>query len=150
MKSITLLLSLCACLGPCGLERPSLERDFVLPTDYAGWVVIEYGVEGGHTPSSTDGRDQVPVPKSGKIQLTTPYKSGVLNDRYTRSNGTPIRTLSGEKLTRSEEHEATRSTPFVCCGGTRTYEDVSAGKPKRTFDYFYVGKGPAGDAPTIP
>ena len=47
MKSITLLLSLCACLGPCGLERPSLQRDFVLPTDYAGWVVIEYGVEAG-------------------------------------------------------------------------------------------------------
>ena len=150
MTPFPLLFSLFACVGQCGLDGQTIQRDLVLPNDHAGWVVIEYGVDGGHTPSIIDGREQIPFPASGRLQLSTPYNSGVLDDRFRLERGDIIGTLSGDRLSRTEEHAVTRPIPFVCCGGTRTHKDVSAGIPQRVFDYFYVGTGPAGEPPAIP
>jgi len=150
MSSFPLLLSLFACFGQSGSERGTNARDFVLPNGHEGWVVVEYGVDGAELPPSVDGRTSVRVSASGQVQISTPYASGIRDDRYRFADGSMAPTLSGERLSRSAEHAATRGTPFVCCGGTRTYEDISAGDPKRFFEYFYVGKGPAGDGPSIP
>ena len=150
MSRFMVLLSLVACGGQFGVSKTPLQRDFVLSGAHNGWVVIEYGVDGVSPSPVKDGREQIQIPPGGKIQVSTPYKAGVSNDRYRQANGTAIPTLSDDRLFRSDEHAATRATPFVCCGGTRTYEDVSAGQPQRIFEYFYAGKGPAGTPPTIP
>jgi len=150
MSSFPFLLSLFACFGQSGSEQGTNARDFVLPNGHQGWVVIEHGVEDADTPSSVDGRTMIRVLASGQVQLSTPYASGILDDRYRFADGSMAPTLSGERLSRTAEHAATRATPFICCGGTRTYENISIGAPKRFFEYFYVGKGPAGDSPSIP
>lgn len=149
MSSITLLLSLFACVGPWSSEQ-NQARDFQLANGHEGWVVIEYGVDGAGTPPLVDGRPLIRVPLGGQTQISTPYVSGIRNDQYRFKDGSTAATLAGERLSRSAEHAATRTSPFVCCGGTRTHEDISAQSPKRFFEYFYVGKGPAGETPSIP
>lgn len=150
MSLFTLLFSLFACIGQSGSERQAHARDFVLPNGHEGWVVVEYGVDGAGALPSVGGRTLIRVSPSGRVQISTPYANGKLDDRYRFANGSMAPTLSGERLSRSAEHAVTRATPFVCCGGTRTHENISAGDSKRWFEYFYVGKGPAGDSPSIP
>lgn len=150
MSAFLVVLGLLGCLTQCGNERTALERTIVLPNDHDGWVVIEYGVDGALTPSAADGQTRVTVPATGRTQLSTPFQSGRTSDQYQLTNGTAMHTLTADRLSRGDEHDAVRPTPFVCCGGTRTVQDVSGGGAKRVFEYFYVGKGPAGETPTIP
>jgi hypothetical protein len=150
MSLFTLLFTLFACIGESGSERRTNARDFVLPNGHEGWVVVEYGVDGAGALPSVGGRTLVRVSPSGQVQISTPYANGILDDRYRFADGSMAPTLSSQRLSRSAEHAATRATPFICCGGTRSHENISAGDPKRWFEYFYVGKGPAGDGPSIP
>lgn len=150
MSLFTLLFPLFACFGQSGSEKQAHARDFVLPNGHEGWVVVEYGVDGAGPLPPVEGRQLVVVSSSGQVQVSTPYTPAILDDRYRFADGSIAPTLSGERLSRSAEHAATRGTPFVCCGGTRSHQNISAGDPKRVFEYFYVGKGPAGDSPSIP
>lgn len=150
MLALPLVLTLTGCINQCGFTGTTAERVVVIPNELTGWVVIEYGSGGENAPSTTEASPPLRVPASGRVQVSTRFQSGLTADRYQRDSGTPIPTLTPDRLSRGEEQGATRPTPFVCCGGVRTHHDVSGGGTKRVFEYFYVGTGPAGAPPTLP
>lgn len=142
---LVLLFTLTGCSGT---NTTSVEhRDHVLPLGYTGWVFVEHGIPEAAPLPQQEGREIANIPDSGFLQVQAPHRSTRIVHRYQRAAGAAIPALREERLTGDEERAATRSAEFVCCGGT--VEEITDGRT-RTLDYFYVGRGPAGERPAPP
>lgn len=63
----------------CSTRPPTV---FVLPTDFHGWVVVEYDVDDGDEPELAEGCEVVVIPTNGVVRLSTPLRIGYAFDRY--------------------------------------------------------------------
>ena len=124
------------------------KQEYSFPDEFSGWVFVEYGVKDTPTLEKIGEREQVQIPTNGVLQIPNPFVSSRIEHRYKTKSGTVLPDLSLERLSYGEEKQAIREKAFVCCGGTATITEQ--GSPKRTFSYFYVGKGPAKERPNLP
>lgn len=136
MTRALLLVALAACARPEPLT-------YVVPQEVDGWVVVSFGVPGVEPAPVEQGARVVRVSAAGRAQTGTPLRSAPT--RYTDSSGRVLPVLEDEGVGYDAAHAVIRDTRFVCCRTNGTID--LAGQPERTIERFYVGRGPAGEAP---
>jgi hypothetical protein len=126
----------------CAADPPLL---YVLEDDYAGWVTVEVGAPGVPEAPVADGWRQVEV-KAGHARTGSGFGGGPA--RFATEGGAPLTLLEDRGVGYDEALQVTREATFVCC---RTNARVVVeGRSARTFERFYVGRGPAGEPPPWP
>jgi hypothetical protein len=127
----------------CGSPEP---MTFVVPTDYEGWVVVELAIPGLDPAPLEAGVRVMRIDASGRAKTGSPLRAGKL--RYADAGGRSLSVLEDNGVGYDAAHAVTRAAPFACCrtNGTTQAEDA----PERTFERFYVGRGPAGEPPALP
>ena len=130
----------------CSFCTEQYKATYDIPNDFEGWVVVEYGLASEPALSVAEGRTIVHVSSSGEVRTSTPQVVGRIDYRYfaVADDGSRRELLYLGPDEQPEEQQV-RDEPFVCCLHTGTRQDM--GSPERMFEGFYVGVGPAGDAP---
>ena len=88
------------------------------------------------------------IPASGWFQTRDAFRMAVVDHRFRTSAGQDLPVLASAGVQPTDEPLSTRPAGFVCCQST--LEHIDALGTKRTFDTFYVGRGPAGTRPPPP
>ena len=127
----------------CGSPEP---MTYVVPTDYEGWVGVEFAVPGLDPAPLEAGVRVLRIDASGHARTGSALRAGKLG--YADAGGRSLSVLEDDGVGYDAAHAVTRDAPFACC---RTNGTAQAGDaPERTFERFYVGRGPAGEPPALP
>jgi hypothetical protein len=129
-------LHLALLLAGCAPELAS--RDVLLPTDFSGWVEVEFA-------SATASDGTILVDASGRGRSRALMIPGATDTTYRTAAG-ELPVLERQGVGYDAACATVRSQPFVCCVTTGTRAEGDG--PTRSVLTFYVGKGPAcGAAP---
>lgn len=135
---IAVLLSL-ACARPEPLT-------YAIPAGFDGWVDVELSVSGVAVAPLVAGERVVAIGAEGSARTGSGLGSGGI--RCVASEGSPLPVLEDQGVGYDEAWTVTRPSPFVCCRTNRS--ERRAGEAERTFERFYVGRGPALTAARAP
>lgn len=129
---IAALLLVSACSSRAGFT-------YEVPASFEGWVTVDFAIpEAQAVPAEV-----LRVHTNGRARTRSALPTGPA--RYADDQGHPLPVLEDEGLGYDAARAVTRDTRFVCCRANGT--SSAEGKPGRTFEQFYVGRGPAGTTP---
>lgn len=70
------------CIGWAMFHSTRRPDRFVITQGYVGWVIVEYKVNGAPALPQEDGRDLYKIPRSGRLQTSSPPEDGMAQDEY--------------------------------------------------------------------
>jgi uncharacterized protein DUF6843 len=134
------------------VDKDATPAVFEIPASYSGWVVVEYGDSASPPLSVVDGKRVLPIPPSGFLTTSSSQEVGTQQWEFYRvaADGTrlPVEDVSARWDIGQKAAEMSFGIDVVCCFHTGESTSESG---HRTFDTFYVGRGPAGyDLPPWP
>ena len=136
----------------CGdRTRSVIATDYQIPAGYTGWVTVEFSVAEAAPLVSRDGVRQIRVSASGTLATATPQQRGIVHNRFffvdDAGHTTAIEWPESMHGADPQTANRTHDQPVILRLVTG---DATEGNRRRTFEQFYVGRGPSGEPPGVP
>ena len=124
---------------------------YLLPDDFTGWATVTFAVASMASLPLEDGARLVVVPPDGHLQTSSPQELGIVSQRFYVIDAHGKRTA----IDQPEAHHGADPNAAWKAHGRKVVLGFYTGfatddEGRHVFERFYVGVGPAGDAPHWP